>query len=922
MCFRNVLNHQSILRPAWKSIAVFGLTLLTAGCGLSLGDKTPAPQAIVVSKPDSYNCISDIGNHISRYFGDHLSKEEIKTVMNCLKRSVVQFERYTHGRNGDSYTPEEFRRFIERYFVKDRKIPDQLVTDLMTLKMALVGGDMKMVTRPELLRLSDFIQFLGEILEDLKPHLSIFNMKKLPKDGIFTRLDEVRRATEALNRNAVLLGEWLEKTERSYSLDAFESLVHEVRKFSDWGVMHKKTRSAHKWISLLRSFKSAMVRPPANVVLSRDWHPVVTGMAQWFTIWVNYKYHIKPGPILYGQGFKVFVASIESGISLLRDSLRLQPKRTITYDQIFSMVSAAGALKLWPDVIRESSIRSMTKMVLDKMLGDSSINPKYRVTPGITPLILTRAEEEFIGWVAVQKHLDEGYSEVLRKQPYQNELYGGDPDRSLIRENLAGVMKPFPKHGIHFIEMQHILRFTEPLYEPGEPAATIIYPTQRKERGLAHGIHSLSRTNVMRILVRMLFRGYSTQKNFMEGVTEDELQDFYIDARDMGIDFEIFDPRSEKVGQRAFMEGNLFTSHSDGLNITISEILEVPLEFKSLPEDNPFKKKMRRKRTTPLLKRQRLKEARLRRKRLKAEGQLPKAEMVEEKALETTGGIADIYKKPNAKLLSFKETLSLITLMYSGGVIQNRMYDYFGKECGWAQDLFGKEVLDYFGRPKLEKECVIQHFSEGMPHFFVGMPNMIKYLNRRTANARRELIEIFIDTAKRDDEPLRYLERSEFAVLAMIGQYSESLMVRFDTNENQIISNAEIWKYVFPVFRGFIHKMALQKFNRDLTDEGDIRSTFAFIIRNGRLPEGKWWQGDLAGIWWQSLIHFDDSTDWDLSMDRGDIIKVFAAVLKASKTGKNGEIEEATKDKKKALTRGTRETFSSDQFDSGMPISP
>ncbi|MCB0421234.1 MAG: hypothetical protein KDD61_09565, partial [Bdellovibrionales bacterium] len=498
-----------------------------------------------------------------------------------------------------------------------------------------------------------------------------------------------------------------------------------------------------------------------------------------------------------------------------------------------------------------------------------------RQSPGLTRLVLTRAEEEFYGWVSVQKHLDEGYSEILKNLPFQSELYGGERSSRTIQQNLEGKMKPFPKHGIHFIEMDHIVRFTDPLYLPNDPTAMIVYPSERKSLGLAHGIHSLSRSNILRALTRLLFRGYSTQKNFMEGISEEELQDFYFDNRELGTDLEVFDPRNSNVGERAFMEGNLFTGHSDGMNNTVREVLEMPSHFVALPEPNEKPAKVRRRVSAIQRRKMRAEKERQERKLDSMDRSYGKAN--KKGPLES---IADIYERPNRRLLSFKETLDLIAYMYSGGILRDRMYKFFVGKCGVAISREGTVVVDYSKIPKIERSCVERYFIEGTDLFFIGMPNMIKYLKKRTGPAQNEIVNVFIETSKRFDEPNEYIEQSELAFLAMIAQYSEALMVRFDTNENQIISNEEIWTYVYPVFRGFIHKMALEKYSRNLTDEGDVRSTFAFIVDHGKLPEGNF---DLIKIWLNSLFHFDDSMNWDLSMDRGDIIKVFSAVVRASR---------------------------------------
>ncbi|MDC0980361.1 hypothetical protein OAQ84_01360 [Bdellovibrionales bacterium] len=830
-----------------KPLSLLGVTLLIGslattilGCGLSLGDKTPKTKAVVVS-PDRYNCLSEIGIHISNYFSDKMTAKEIKTVVGCMKQAVIQFERYTHGKNRNSYTREEFTRFIKKYFVKDRPIPPELVSELMTLKVSLTGGDEKVVTREELLRISDFIGLLGETLFDLKPYLSIYNLKaKMDHSGEKNKT-ELKGATDALLRNAIRFGNWGERSRRSYSLFSFERLVHQVREFSQWNKIHKKSFTAAQWINLLRAFKSSMVRPPERTLMSKDWIPLMRSLAKWYTVWLNYKYQVSNRSIFYGEGFKALVSSSELMIELLRSSLTLQPTKEISYEQITKLVNAAGDLKLWPSKIRRGSILKTVEMVFDKIFGD-------RFSPGLTRLALTRAETELYGWVAVQKHLDDGYSEVLRRRPFQSSDYGGDRPDPPIHVDLEGQMKPFPKTAIHFIEMDHIIRFTRPIYQSNNRVAMIVYPSQRQDLGLAHGIHSLSRFNVLRVLTRLLFSGYSTESNFMEGVSAEGLQSFYLDARDLGIDLGIFDPRSKDVGCRAFMEGNLFTAYSDGQNMTVKEVLPI------IPPEELF--------------------------RIEKMGA-----PYSSKETNPFNRISKVYEKPNPRLLSFKETLDLMAIVHSGGIIRDRIYSFLLKKCK-AEKGKGKDkspINDEFGNAMLRKSCVREKFLDGVTYYFAGMPKMVSYLQKRTDDAKFDIIDLILKTASRKGQDKDLIELSELAVVAMIVQYSESLMVRFDHNEDQIVSNEEVWKYAYPVFRGFIHKVALEDFGRDLTDEGDIRSTLAFIIEEGRLPSSDL---ELVGIWIDSLFHFDNSTDWGFSVDRGDLLRVFSTVIGAANSGR------------------------------------
>ena len=357
--------------------------------------------------------------------------------------------------------------------------------------------------------------------------------------------------------------------------------------------------------------------------------------------------------------------------------------------------------------------------------------------------------------------------------------------------------------------------------------------------GVVHGIHSLSRMNILRATTRLIFRGYSSQRDFMEGLSSRDVQDFYLDAKSLGTDLKIMDPRNTNSGSRSFMEGNLFTFHSDGIN-KFNE--EYP---KSLSGYSSKKLKL-----------------------------LLNSEM---EAREKLGERAKVYENPNKTLMNFKEAINLGAFILSGGHLRNELYIELKKVCG---EKSSKELaLDPLGHELLNLKCVKENFDDFTDQFLASLPHMRDYLKNLNSTERANLRDFALDISLRPDADPSLVGVSELAVVAMIFIYSETLMVRFDENEDRVIDNEEIWNKVYPIFKNYLKDLALSRFEQDL-DEGDLKATFAFIINEKQLPK------DLSSkmsIWWKTKWHFDDYTDFGLSMDRGDIIKVFAAVALGSK---------------------------------------
>src|SRR3954463_14243997 len=88
------------------------------GCGLNTGESAPK-QAPPSFSGNGYSCVGEIPDHMSRYFNDELSEEQINDFVRCLQKSFTTFAQLTRGRDESTYAPDEIRRFLQDYFFKE-----------------------------------------------------------------------------------------------------------------------------------------------------------------------------------------------------------------------------------------------------------------------------------------------------------------------------------------------------------------------------------------------------------------------------------------------------------------------------------------------------------------------------------------------------------------------------------------------------------------------------------------------------------------------------------------------------------------------------------------------------------------------------------------------------------------------------------
>jgi hypothetical protein len=108
-----------------------------------------------------------------------------------------------------------------------------------------------------------------------------------------------------------------------------------------------------------------------------------------------------------------------------------------------------------------------------------------------------------------------------------------------------------------------------PLFPEGSFRAFLVRKADLGLYNLRHSFNNLSMMNLWRSAASLLFRGYAesagSRVGWDSGITQKELEQFYADFRELGIDLKLVDARNPNMGGRDFISANLFTYSGDGL---------------------------------------------------------------------------------------------------------------------------------------------------------------------------------------------------------------------------------------------------------------------------------------------------------------------------------------------------------------------
>lgn len=765
---------------SFKLILAFGLSLILTGvlssCGLRLGEKAPGPVSPTFSGK-GYSCVGQIPEHFDRYFKDQMSEPQITEFVQCLQKAFSSFAQLTRGRDQSTYRPEEIRSFLQSYFLKDRPISDQLMNEFMIIKQVLIGGAKDRISRVELNTAIEVLEDLRVEAIRLKPHIAVLNpalARHLDQRGLGERL---ARAGDALRQTIAVFAGRLEKSRGTYSFTHLNTFLTEFRLFVNWDQHFPDASPVKSWIEMLKSFKSLTVNPiDTSGVRADEWTPLLRSMSRWYLEYLQYDIGVKGTWILQGVGLQNVVYLGQEAFALVQDAITHQPTRVLTFDQLMNLAESLQNLKWLPDSLEMCGLRKALEALVSRLFGDPRTPPDLRKgETGLGMAALNSMESDFYRWAGIQGALDAKYKSASLQSHEVPKLQGFP---SLGAPLAPSTLKePAGSEWVEFLRVKDLM--PRPLFPEEINRVYLVASQELKKYNLKNEFYNLSIMNLLRSMTTLVFRGYArdgvNSDGFKTGIRSSEMQKFYEDFRDVGIDLGIIDRRNFNAGSRAFIEGNLFTYSSDGLRKT--PVPELDAQGNPLPDSDD---------------------------KLSLEERL-------------------------GSELTFTEAMEYFAFLYSGGQSADDLYHFLVDEkCKLGP-------LDINQRPKLGRLCVQALLPKYIELKLSNMPDLQVYLKTLTSGDQKAYVAnlmraIYSPIYSTPD----WVEYNELTTLTVVMHYAEAVMTRYDLNGDGVLDTAEIHP-AEDVFYGFIQAFAKERLNVSLTDSQAV-GAFRYILYYKEMP--------------------------------------------------------------------------------------
>ncbi len=244
-------------------VLVLSLSLAVLGCAK---EDEPHEQPIQVLLKSEGTCLIQFGSELDRYLAGSMSAVEVASFFSCLTAAAIDFEGITAGDLGrDHYSPQALRNFFQKFFIKEQKIPDSLLSSVMEIKRLFLGGSARFVTRAELIELKSVLGKVEGAALLLRPHVGVLFGQAPAASNL-----EVRAAHSALLKSGEIFGQLLLTHKQSYTFGQLSNLLDAI---VQWNISSRVAPS--RGATALLRLKGVL--PPAKQILLAGRHDGIAG---------------------------------------------------------------------------------------------------------------------------------------------------------------------------------------------------------------------------------------------------------------------------------------------------------------------------------------------------------------------------------------------------------------------------------------------------------------------------------------------------------------------------------------------------------------------------------------------------------------------------------------------------------------------
>jgi hypothetical protein len=324
------------------SVLMMLMTCLTwVGCSLPTGENPPEQAGFRFKPGEKTQCLSEVLPVMQGFVKGDASDAQVAQIWDCFGGALELFGRYIRGGEDGRYSSRELANFFELYFLKDVKISDRLLVEIMRLKQIFVGGANDNLTAQELQDLMAFSKAMKGLSLRLLPYMKVYSMN-WKATGISSLGDDVHyfeAANVALQEGSKELAGLISKNNQPYTLTHFPVLLDEFSKLygESWPIVEAVQRT----MPLVQKLKRTLAGGDEAVVAAAEWRRFALLGARGYVQFLRYHYFIAESTQQGTSRQWVFVTrSFDDLFSYLGDMVAEKPEKRLSRAEVLEIAQA------------------------------------------------------------------------------------------------------------------------------------------------------------------------------------------------------------------------------------------------------------------------------------------------------------------------------------------------------------------------------------------------------------------------------------------------------------------------------------------------------------------------------------------------------------------------------------------------------
>ncbi|PIS10620.1 MAG: hypothetical protein COT73_08375 [Bdellovibrio sp. CG10_big_fil_rev_8_21_14_0_10_47_8] len=445
-------------------------------------------------------------------------------------------------------------------FIPSLEIKDELLIELMKIKVLLFGGNLDYFEKADFERARVKLEAFQNLTEKFLTYAEVYSMEWKPMGmSKADSLSYFRLAEDALGQIAQKLGENLESSYNLQDLQLLAAQLDELTHPKPSDPQHERLRQiAEQYVPSLIVLKNIFftdqtpiigIKDPSMAEPGRQWADLLTVTANAYSRYMYYAYFLKDQDWMHQTGLEHFSSLVQNSLDLVQSILKRKTTSnlTITFDEMHNLWTALVQAKLLPEKITVTTLDQLSHVLFEKWLLPYTKRLAGDVPRGFSSVAVEQIKSEFAIWFENQKFYDLVYQGVPEDQGRSPEALLKDLTIAAQTEGIKELRMIYSSPVALSYEVGGRLQFSRP------PANYLI--------------KTADMVNLVRSGLRLAIRSYAMDPlriRSYQGLTEGEANQFFMDVFPVVVELEMLPPSSKTFMESRFRDANLFTPYANG----------------------------------------------------------------------------------------------------------------------------------------------------------------------------------------------------------------------------------------------------------------------------------------------------------------------------------------------------------------------